>query len=53
LHISSSNYQRFEVNPSTGADYPEPGKPMRVAHNRVYCDEAHPSALLLPVRPEE
>ena len=53
LHVSSSNYPRFEVNPNTGADYPEPGKPMRAAHNRVYCDEAHPSALLLPVRPEE
>lgn len=53
LHISSSNYPRFEVNPNTGADYPEPGKPMRVARNRVHCDGAHPSALMLPVRPEE
>lgn len=53
LHISSSNYPRFEVNPNTGADYPEPGKPMRVARNRVYCDGAHPSALLLPVRPTQ
>ena len=53
LHISSSNYPRFEVNPNTGADFPEAGKPMRVARNRVHCDGAHPSALILPVRPEK
>ncbi|HNR30541.1 MAG TPA: CocE/NonD family hydrolase [Candidatus Hydrogenedentes bacterium] len=51
LHVSSSNYPRFEVNPNTGADYPEPGAAMRVARNRVHCDAAHPSALILPLRP--
>jgi len=51
LHVSSSNYPRFELNPNTGEDYPVEGKEMRVAHNRVHFDAAHPSALILPVRP--
>lgn len=53
LHISSSNHPRFEVNPNTGADYIEPGKPVRVARNRVHCNKSYPSALILPVRPKE
>ena len=48
LQVSSSNYPRFEKNPNTGEDLP--GKETRVAHNTVYADAAHPSALLLPVR---
>jgi len=53
LHISSSNYPRFEVNPNTGADYREESAPVRVARNRVHCDKAYPSALILPIRPKE
>jgi len=53
LHISSSNFPRFEVNPNTGADFPTPDGEMRAAHNRVHLDAAHPSALILPVRPAE
>lgn len=49
LHVSSSNYPRFEVNPNTGADHPVEGGEMRVARNRVHYSAAHPSALLLPV----
>ncbi len=49
LHISSSNYPRFEVNPNTGADYHVPGEEMRIARNRVHMGDAYPSALLLPV----
>ncbi|MBX7254868.1 MAG: CocE/NonD family hydrolase [Candidatus Hydrogenedentes bacterium] len=52
LHVSSSNFPRFEVNPNTGADFPTPGGEMRVAHNTVHMDKAHPSALILPVRSE-
>ena len=51
LQVSSSNYPRFEKNPNTGEDFP--GTETRVAHNTVYMDKAHPSALLLPVRPAE
>lgn len=49
LHISSSNYPRFEVNPNTGADHPSPGEPMHVARNRIHIGGVYPSALLLPV----
>ena len=49
LHISSSNFPRFEVNMNTGADHPKPGEEMRVAHNRVSCGPPYPSALILPV----
>ena len=48
LHVSSSNYPRFEKNPNTGEDLPS--AQMRTAHNSVYMDQTHPSALLLPVR---
>ncbi len=51
VHVSSSNYPRFEPNPNTGADHPKKGEEKRVAHNVVHMDRAHPSALLLPVRP--
>ena len=51
VQVSSSNYQRFEKNPNTGEDLP--GKELRVAHNSVYVDAAHPSAVLLPLRAEQ
>jgi hypothetical protein len=52
VQVSSSNYPRFEVNPNTGADMPTKDGELRVAHNTVHFDRAHPSALLLPVRPK-
>jgi len=51
LHISSSNYPRFERNPNTGKDFPAEGEPMPVAHNTVYMGLRHPSALILPLAP--
>ncbi len=53
LHISSSNWPRYEVNCNTGADHPVSGCEMRVAHNRVHMDKTHPSALYLPVKAAE
>jgi len=62
VQISSSNWPRCEVNPNTGEDFPqytgesEAGDriidkgSVRVAHNTVYMDKGHPSALILPVR---
>lgn len=50
LHVSSSNYPRFEKNPNTGEDFP--GQDLRVAHNTLHTDQAHASALLLPVHVE-
>ena len=60
--VSSSNWPRCEVNPNTGEDLPrytgvsEEGDwlidntSLRTAHNTVYMDKEHPSALILPVR---
>ena len=50
LHVSSSNYPRFEKNPNSGDDFPTDDN-LRVANNAIHLGEAHPSALLLPVRP--
>ncbi len=49
LHISSSNYPRFEVNPNTGADFPEADIPMQKARNSVHMSSRYPSSLYLPV----
>lgn len=49
VHISSSNYPRFEVNPNTGeapgSDTLEPRK----ARNVIYHDADHSSALVIPL----
>lgn len=50
LHISSSNYPRFALNPNTGADFVVEGQETRVARNRVHLSAEHPSALILPLR---
>jgi putative CocE/NonD family hydrolase len=50
VHITSSNWPRFEKNPNTGDDFPS-ADGLRTAHNTVHTSAAHASALLLPVRP--
>ena len=45
IHITSSNFPRFEVNPNTGENQEVP----RIAHNTIYHNKAYPSALILPV----
>jgi len=52
LHVSSSNYPRFEVNPNNGDDFPSENN-LAVAHNTIYMDKAHPSALILPLPAQE
>ncbi len=49
LHISSSNYPRFEKNPNSGDDFPTEDN-LRVANNTVHILPKHPSAIVLPVR---
>lgn len=49
LHISSSNYPRFEVNPNTGDDVPIEGR-RRTAKNSVHWGGEYRSELLLPTR---
>jgi len=48
LHVSSSNYPHFDLNPNTGE--PE-GRwtRSRVATNTVFVGKDHPSALILPL----
>jgi len=48
LHISSSNYPKFEINPNTGDDFPKSDN-LRTAHNWIYCGESYPSMLVLPI----
>jgi alkylhydroperoxidase family enzyme len=63
LHVSSSNWPRYEVNPNTGEDLPkytgqneqgdyliDPAS-LRVARNTVFLSKDHASVLILPVRP--
>ncbi len=49
VHVSSSNYPRFDVNPNTGDPIGVPAEKPRVARNTIYFDAAHPSAIVLTV----
>jgi putative CocE/NonD family hydrolase len=49
LHITSSNYPRFEVNPNTGEEPGSSKMPARVVENTIHHDRDRPSALVLPV----
>jgi putative CocE/NonD family hydrolase len=49
LEISSSNFPRFDRNPNTGAALRAGDATIRVAHQTVLHDAAHPSHVLLPV----
>jgi uncharacterized protein len=49
VHISSSNFPRFEVNPNTGEAAGKSTLAPRIATNRVLHDKAHQTALVLPV----
>ncbi|MDP6652199.1 MAG: CocE/NonD family hydrolase [Gammaproteobacteria bacterium] len=53
VHVSSSNYPRFAVNPNNGAELDDSDTPARVANNTIYFDAQHPSAIILPVVTEE
>lgn len=48
VSISSSNYPRFKVNPNTGKPFGDFSE-MRIAHQTIYHDRLHPSAIELPV----
>jgi putative CocE/NonD family hydrolase len=50
LEISSSNFPRYDRNLNTGEDLLTAQR-MVVASQTVYHDNAHPSALILPVIP--
>jgi len=46
--VTSSNHPRFDVNPGTGQPWTEGGE-HTTQTNRIYCDAARPSCILLPV----
>jgi hypothetical protein len=49
LAVSSSNHDRFDVNPNTGEPFAFEYAEMLVARNTVYQEAAYPSRLVLPV----
>ncbi|MDT8427421.1 MAG: CocE/NonD family hydrolase [Pseudomonadales bacterium] len=49
VHLTSSNYPRFAVNPNNGAALDDMNTPAEIATNTIYFDAARPSAIILPV----
>ena len=52
VHISSSNYPRFELNANNGEAPGSESLEPRIANNTIHHDASHPSALVLPVLAE-
>lgn len=52
VHLTSSNYPRFDVNPNTGEATGETTMEPVIANNTIHHDAAYPTALLLPVMDE-
>ena len=46
--VTSSNFPRFDVNPGTGKPWTDDGEKVKQT-NRIYCDAAHPSHLIVPM----
>jgi putative CocE/NonD family hydrolase len=53
IHVTSSNFPRFAVNPNNGAALDDTSTPAKVASNTIYYDAQRPSAIILPVVTEE
>jgi predicted acyl esterase len=49
VHIASTGSPKYEINPNTGEKSGQHTIKPRVATNTIYFDEAHPSAMVLPV----
>ena len=49
VHLASSNYPRFELNPNTGEAPGAATLAPRVARNTIFHEAAHPTAIVLPV----
>ncbi len=48
VSVTSSNYPRFDLNPGTGEPWSENGEKVKQT-NRIACDPAQPSRIVLPV----
>jgi predicted acyl esterase len=53
IHVTSSNFPRFAVNPNNGAALDDTATPAKVANNTIYFDAQRPSAIVLPVVTED
>jgi hypothetical protein len=53
IHVTSSNYPRFAVNPNNGAALDDLTTPAKIAQNTVFFDAQRPSAIVLPVVTEQ
>lgn len=49
VHVTSSNFPRFAVNPNNGAALDDVTTPAKTARNTIYFDSNRPSAIVLPV----
>ncbi|HDZ07558.1 CocE/NonD family hydrolase [Pseudohongiella sp.] len=49
VHVTSSNYPRFAVNPNNGAALDDSSTPAQEARNTIYFDANRPSSIVLPV----
>lgn len=49
VHVTSSNYPRFAVNPNNGAALDDSSAPAQEARNTIHFDANRPSAIVLPV----
>ena len=49
VHVTSSNYPRFAVNPNNGAALDDSSMAPQTAENTIYFDASRPSAIVLPV----
>lgn len=50
LYVSSSNFPRFDPNRNTGEPILDATRGVK-AHETIYHDAKHPSALVVPVVP--
>jgi putative CocE/NonD family hydrolase len=50
VHVSSSNFPRFDVNPNTGGPLGS-AEGAVIAHNTIFLDASHPSHFVIPVVP--
>jgi putative CocE/NonD family hydrolase len=50
LHVTSSNFPRWDRNPNTGHAFGADAE-LRVAHQEILHDREHPSQVILPIVP--
>lgn len=49
VHVTSSNFPRFAVNPNNGAALDDVAAAAKAAQNTIYFDSNRPSSFILPI----